>query len=143
VTTISQVHPKPEEAHNMPYAPAVSVMEPGGLLFIAGATASPLYHKHPHVPEEHVLPHDMKEQTRRALANIKMVLDAKGLTWRNIVKITKYVTDMRDMDDMYEVLNEHFGDWHPAGTLIAINNLSAPGARIELDMIAVIPSERK
>ena len=28
----------------MPYAPAVSVMEPGGLLFIAGATASPLYH---------------------------------------------------------------------------------------------------
>ena len=81
----------------MPYAPAVSVMEPGGLLFIAGATASPLYHKHPHVPEEHVLPHDMKEQTRRALANIKMVLDAKGLTWRNVVKITKYVTDMRDM----------------------------------------------
>ena len=112
----------------MPYAPAVSVMEPGGLLFIAGATASPLYHKHPHVPEEHVLPHDMKEQTRRALANIKMVLDAKGLTWRNVVKITKYVTDMRDMDDMYEVLNEHFGDWHPAGTLVAINNLSAPGA---------------
>jgi enamine deaminase RidA (YjgF/YER057c/UK114 family) len=118
-------------------------MEPGGLLFIAGATASPLYHKHPHVPEEHVLPHDMKEQTRRALANIKMVLDAKGLTWRNVVKITKYVTDMRDMDDMYEVLNEHFGDWHPAGTLVAINNLSAPGARIELDMIAVIPSDKK
>jgi 2-iminobutanoate/2-iminopropanoate deaminase len=125
VTTISQVHPKPEEAHNMPYAPAVSVMEPGGLLFIAGATASPLYHKHPHVPEEHVLPHDMKEQTRRALANIKTVLD------------------MRDMDDMYEVLNEHFGDWQPAGTLVAINNLSAPGARIELDMIAVIPSDKK
>jgi enamine deaminase RidA (YjgF/YER057c/UK114 family) len=59
------------------------------------------------------------------------------------VKITKYVTDMRDMDDMYEVLNEHFGDWHPAGTLVAINNLSAPGARIELDMIAVIPSDKK
>ena len=127
----------------MPYAPAVSVMEPGGLLFIAGATASPLYHKHPHVPEEHVLPQDMKEQTRRALANIKMVLDAKGLTWRNVVKITKYVTDMRDMDDMYEVLNEHFGDWHPAGTLVAINNLSAPGARIELDMIAAIPSGKE
>ena len=44
---------------------------------------------------------------------------------------------------LYEVLNEHFGDWHPAGTLVAINNLSAPGARIELDMIAVIPSDKK
>jgi hypothetical protein len=27
--------------------------------------------------------------------------------------------------------------------LVAINNLSAPGARIELDMIAVIPSDKK
>jgi 2-iminobutanoate/2-iminopropanoate deaminase len=142
MTKISQVHPKPEEAANMAYAPAVEVLEPGGFLFIAGATASPLYHKHPHVPEEHVLPHDMKEQTRRALANIKMVLDAKGLTWRDVVKITKYVTDMRDMDDMYEVLTEHFGDHRPAGTLVAINNLSAPGARIELDMIAALPSKK-
>ena len=46
-------------------------------------------------------------------------------------------------DQINEVLNEHFGDWHPAGTLVAINNLSAPGARIELDMIAVIPSDKK
>jgi enamine deaminase RidA (YjgF/YER057c/UK114 family) len=143
MTEIGEVHPKPEEAKNMPYAPAISVVDPGGFLFIAGATASPLYHQHPHVPHEHVLPSDMKEQTRRALANIKMVLDAKKLTWRNVVKITKYVTDMRDMDEMYEVLNEHFGDWRPAGTLVAVNNLSAPGARVELDMIAVMPSDRK
>lgn len=123
----------------MPYAPAVEVFGFGGLLFIAGATASPLYHRHPHVPEEHILPPDIREQTRLALANIKLVLDAKGLTWRNIVKITKYVTDMRDMDGMYEVLGEHFGDWRPAGTLVAVNNLSAPGARLELDMIAALP----
>jgi enamine deaminase RidA (YjgF/YER057c/UK114 family) len=45
------------------------------------------------------------------------------------------------MYEMYEV--EHFGDWHPAGTLVAISNLRAPGARIELDMIAVIPSHKK
>ena len=36
VTKIDQVHPKPEEAHNMPYAPAVSVMEPGGLALHCG-----------------------------------------------------------------------------------------------------------
>ena len=139
--TIQPVHPRPEEADNMPYAPAVEVSGMGSLLFIAGATASPLYHRHPHVAEEHVLPHDMREQTRLALANIKMVLDARGLTWRNVVKLTKYITDMRDMDDMYAVLSEHFGDWRPAGTLVAVNNLSAPGARVELDMIAAIPSD--
>lgn len=137
--TIEPVHPRPDEAGNMPYAPAIAVSGQGGLLFIAGATASPLYHQHPHVSEEHVLPQDMREQTRLALANIKMVLDARGLTWRHVVKLTKYVTDMRDMDDMYAVLTEHFGDWAPAGTLVAVNNLSAPGARVELDMIAAIP----
>jgi enamine deaminase RidA (YjgF/YER057c/UK114 family) len=92
------------------------------------------------VPEEHVLPDDIREQTRRALANIKIILDSKGLTWRHVVKLTKYLTDMREMDAMYEVLVEHFGDWVPAGTLVCINNLSAPGARIELDMIAAVPS---
>lgn len=137
---IDAVHPRPEAADEMPYAPAVEVRDCAGLLFIAGATASPLYHRHPHVPEEHELPHDIKEQTRMALANIKLVLDARGISWDNVVKITKYVTDMRDMDGMYEVLSEHFGNWRPAGTLVAVNNLSAPGARIELDMIAVLPS---
>ncbi|MEP9350289.1 RidA family protein [Xanthobacter sp. KR7-225] len=137
---IQAVHPRPDEADQMPYAPAVEVREGFGLLFIAGATASPLYHQHPHVAEEHVLPHDIKEQTRMALENIKQVLDARSLTWANVVKITKYVTDMRDMDGMYEVLSEHFGSWRPAGTLVAVNNLSAPGARIELDMIAALPS---
>lgn len=139
VTIITGVQPRPEEAHNMPYAPAVYVEAPAGFLFLAGCTASPLYHKHPHVPEEHVLPDDIREQTRRALANIKIILDSKGLTWRHVVKLTKYLTDMREMDAMYEVLVEHFGDWVPAGTLVCINNLSAPGARIELDMIAAVP----
>jgi 2-iminobutanoate/2-iminopropanoate deaminase/2-aminomuconate deaminase len=140
---ISEVHPKPEQAENMPYAPAIHVAGACELLFIAGATASPLYHQHPHVPEEHRLPDDIKEQTRRSLENIKLVLDSKGLTWRNVVKITKYMTDMREAPEMYEVLGEYFGDWRPAGTLVAINNLSAPGARIELDMIAVMPVGQK
>ena len=139
MAAFEEVHPKPEEAADMPYAPGIFVEGGAGLLFIAGATASPLYHKHPHVPEEHVLPDDIKEQTRMALANIKMVLDARGLTWRNVIKITKYMTDMREAEAMYEVLGEHFGNWRPAGTLVSVNNLSAPGARVELEMLAVVP----
>lgn len=139
MTTISPVHPKPEEAQFMPYAPAVHVSGYADILFISGATASPLYHKHPHIPEEHILPDDIKEQTRRAMENIKLVLNAKGLTWRHVVKITKYMTDMREADDMHEVLREYFGDWKPASTLVSINNLSSPGARVELDMTAIVP----
>jgi 2-iminobutanoate/2-iminopropanoate deaminase/2-aminomuconate deaminase len=137
MTQWETVHPQPDRAAEMPYAPAVEIREPSVLLFLSGATASPLYHEHPHRPEEHVLPDDIAEQTRRVLASIKSVLDERGMTWRNVVKITKYVTDMREADDMHVVLREAFGDWRPASTLVCINNLSSPGARVELDMIAV------
>src|SRR5437879_497771 len=36
----------------MPYAPAIRIESPCGLLFISGATPSPLYHKRPHVIDE-------------------------------------------------------------------------------------------
>ena len=96
--TIEEVHPRPERAAEMPYAPAVEVTGAGRILFLSGATASPLYHQHPHVKEEHLLPDDIEEQTRRAMDSIQSVLDASGLTWRNVVRVTKYLTDMREMD---------------------------------------------
>ena len=136
---ISAVHPRPDEAHHMPYAPAVRVQGPADILFISGSTSSPLYHQHPHVASEHCHPIDIETQTHRAMAGIKLVLDAEGLSWRHVVKVTKYLTDMRDMDGMVAVLAEYFGDWKPASTTICINALSTPGARVELDMIAVRP----
>jgi 2-iminobutanoate/2-iminopropanoate deaminase len=136
IVKIEAVQPKPEREASMPYAPAITVQTPAEFIFISGATASPLYHQHPHVAEEHIQPDDIREQTRRALENIKMVLDHKGITWRNVVKVTKYLTDMREADAMHEVMKDYFGDWRPASTTICINNLSSPGARIEIDVIA-------
>jgi 2-iminobutanoate/2-iminopropanoate deaminase len=137
---IQEVHPQPDRAGEMPYAPAIEVIGAGQILFISGATASPLYHQHPHVKEEHVLPDDIEEQTRRAMETIKMVLDAKGLSWRNVAKVTKYLTDIREMDAVNRTMNEYLGDHRPASTLLCVNNLSSPGARVELEMIAVGPS---
>jgi enamine deaminase RidA (YjgF/YER057c/UK114 family) len=137
--SIEEVHPDPDRAAEMPYAPAIEVTGASQIVFLSGATASPLYHQHPHVKEEHVLPDDIEEQTHRCMTSIESVLTAKGLTWRNVVKVTKYVTDMREADDMHKVMNGYFGDYRPASTLVCINNLSSPGARVELDMIAVGP----
>jgi 2-iminobutanoate/2-iminopropanoate deaminase len=135
--TIEEVHPQPERAAEMPYAPAIEVTGADRIVFLSGATASPLYHQHPHVKEEHVLPDDIEQQTRRAMESIRSVLDAKGLTWRNVVKVTKYLTDMREADAVNRTMNEYLGDHRPASTLLCVNNLSSPGARVELDMIAV------
>ena len=71
-----------------------------------------------------------------ALSAIQSILEQEGLAWTDVVKVTKYVTDMRDMDGMVAVLKQTFGDWTPASTTVCVNQLSTPGARIELDMIA-------
>lgn len=138
-SNIKEIQTIPERRPDMPYAPAIRVESPCGLLFISGATPSPLYHKHPHDMSEHDHPNRIEEQTRRAMETIKSILDHEGLTWTDIVKVTKYLTDIRDQDGMVAVLKEYFGSWTPASTTICINQLSTPGARIELDMIAAFP----
>lgn len=136
---IKEIQTIPERHVDMPYAPAIRVESPGDLLFISGATPSPLYHKHPHVLEEHDHPVRIEDQTRRAMETIKSILDHEGLTWTDVIKVTKFLTDMRDMDGMVAVLSQYFGDWKPASTTICVNQLSTPGARVELEMVAVFP----
>jgi len=138
---LDSVHPKPEEAHTMPYAPAIHIVGACDLMFVSGATSSPLYHKHPHVDEEHVQPHAIEVQTERAMASIKSILDHVGASWRDVVKITKYLTDFRDADAMHRTMGKYFGDWRPASTTVCINQLSSPGARVELDMIVALPKK--
>ena len=120
---LEPVHPKPEEAAHMPYAPAVRIVGACDLMFISGATPSPLYHRHPHVDAEHVHPHDI------------------GASFRDVVKVTKYLTDIRDFDGMHAAMAPYFGGWRPASTTLCVNQLSSPGARVELDMIVALPKK--
>ena len=57
------------------------------------------------------------------------------------MKVTKYLTDFRDADAMHATMDKYFGDWKPASTTVCINQLSSPGARVELDMIVALPKE--
>ncbi|MDH3233281.1 MAG: RidA family protein [Alphaproteobacteria bacterium] len=139
MSSITMVNPDPSQAEFMPYAPAVKVKGGGELIFISGATASPLYHSHPHVPEEHIHDDDIAAQTRKCMENIKLVLDHEGMGWQHIVRVEKYLTDIREADEMHAVMNEYMGDWKPSSTLLGVNNLSSPGARLELTMLAFKP----
>ena len=139
---IGEIHTEPERIADMPYAPAIRVTAPGDLLFISGATASPLYHKHPHIDEEHDHDTDIRVQTRAAMDTIKSILDDQGLEWTDVVKVVRYLTDMRDFNGVLAPIAEYMGDWNPASTAICVNQLSSPGARIELEMMAVYPRSK-
>jgi 2-iminobutanoate/2-iminopropanoate deaminase len=55
------------------------------------------------------------------METIKTILEHEGPTSSDIVKVTKYLTDVRDQDGMVAVLKEYFGSWTPASTTICIN----------------------
>ena len=133
------IHPEPEKAYMMPYAPAIHIVGACNLMYISGATASTLYHHHPHIDSEHQHSNDIGEQTRRAMEAILSILSEVGASWQDVVKVTKYLTDIRDADGMHAVMRPYFGDWRPASTMVCINQLSSPGARVELDMVVAVP----
>ena len=135
---LDPVHPKPEEAHTMPYAPAIHIVGACDLMFISGATSSPLYHKHPHVDEEHVQPHAIEEQTERVLRNLGAVLDAAGASYADVVKTTVFLADMGDFAAMNGVYAGFFPDPPPARSTFQVAALPK-GAKVEIEAIARRP----
>ncbi|WP_349902279.1 RidA family protein [Parafrigoribacterium humi] len=135
---IAPVHSDPSRASELQYPPGISVSNTDTLFFMSGATAIPLYHMHPHIDEECIVPDDIREQTRRILVTFDEILKFNGLAWHNVVKFTQFLTDIREHDAVQEVITEFFAgsNWKPASSSVAINSLSAPGARLEIDVIA-------
>jgi 2-iminobutanoate/2-iminopropanoate deaminase len=114
-----------------------------GIIVHAGGTSLDLYHKHPHIPEEERLqPDDIRLQTRLAMLNHKEILDFMGLSWRNVVKLTRYQKRMSESKEIEEIMATYFKDWWPAMTAVEISRLSSPQARLEIDMW-VVPNETK
>lgn len=117
---------------------AVSVRTDGTTYWMSGATAIPLYHHHPHVDAECVLPDDMHEQTRRILATFDEVLDHLGIGWGEVLRVNQFFTDMRDLTVVQDEIAVHLAGRGASFSTVAvgINALSAPGARLELELVA-------
>ena len=123
----------------MPYAPAVKVTG-GTMVYLAGVTAAPVYHHHPHRPEEFdTMPRNMEGQARAALENLKRSLAAVGASFADVVTANRFVTDLSDQDSLNRVWGEYFGDSKPTTTTVQVVRLATdPRCLVEINAIAVI-----
>lgn len=123
----------------MPYAPAIKVTG-GTMVFIAGVTAAPVYHSHPHRPEEFAsMPDDMEGQARATMENLKKSLDAVGATFADVVVANRFLTDLSEQDALNKVWNEYLGDNKPTTTTVQVVQLATdPRCLVEINAIAVI-----
>jgi 2-iminobutanoate/2-iminopropanoate deaminase len=81
---------------------------------------------------------DVVAQARQVFANMGAVLAAGGATFADVVKVTVFLTDVDDRARINAVRQEVFGEARPASTLVQISALAVPGAKIEVEAIAVV-----
>ncbi len=81
---------------------------------------------------------DVVAQARQVFANLAAVLAAAGATFADVVKVTVYLTDIEDRARINPVRQEIFGDTRPASTLVEVSALAAPGAKVEIDAVALL-----
>ena len=78
---------------------------------------------------------DVAEQTRQAMANLRAVLEAAGLSFGDVVKTTIFVADLEDFATVNEVYGEHFEEPYPARSTVEAGRLPKD-ARVEIEMVA-------
>src|SRR3954467_7434103 len=106
------------------FSEAVTVTGPGKMIFLAGVgaenengVAGNILHKG-----------DFAAQCKYAYEKIKRLLANNGATLADVVKITTYLTDIRNQADYGQCRREVFGTIPmPAGTLVNIDQLAWPG----------------
>ena len=82
---------------------------------------------------------DVIEQARQVFRNVGAVLEAAGAGIADIVKVTVFLTDVDDRTRIDPVRQEVFGDTRPASTLIEVSRLAVPGAKLEVEAVALVP----
>ena len=86
-----------------------------------------------------VVSDDPAAQARQVFENMKIILDAAGAGFADILKVTVYLTDVNDRAKINPVRQEYFGNARPASTLIGINELAIPGMKVEIEAVVGLP----
>ena len=84
----------------------------------------------------------IEEQTRQAIGNLKVVLEAAGASLESTVKTTLFILQMEDFAKINKVYAELFGDANPARSCVAVSALPK-GAHVEIEAIALYCATRE
>lgn len=109
-----------------PYNQAVMIND---MIFVSGQV--------PVNPETSKIPEDIQEQTKQVMENIKAILEEAGLTMKNVIKASIFISDMNNFAKINEIYGQYFTEEEPARECVQV-------ARLPLDVdveISVIASK--
>lgn len=122
IPIISEEGPKPVG----PYSPAILA---GDFLFISGQI--------PLKKNGELVVDDFEAEVRQVFYNIECLLLEAKLTWKNLVKVKVFTTDLSRFDQINSIYNQFVQSPFPARAAIEVSKLPK-GARIEMEAVAYV-----
>jgi 2-iminobutanoate/2-iminopropanoate deaminase len=113
-----------------PIGPYSQAVKSNGFLFASGQVALD-------PRNNEFLGGDIRQQTERAMENIKAVVEAAGSNLHHIVKTTIFLKDMNDFAAMNEAYGKYFTAAPPARSTVQVARLPKD-ALVEIEVIAAL-----
>lgn len=101
------------------------------LIFVSGIQA-------PKDDSHRVVTDDVEEQTKLVFEDIIKILQQADATIDDVVKAVIYITDMNDFDKISAIRGEYFKNAMPVSTLVEVNGMTRNGAKIEIEVTAIV-----
>lgn len=122
-----RVRGRPELSHS------ADAVRAGGYVFVAGIL--PVDASGRLVGDD-----DAVRQARFVFGELDRILAAAGCSAGDVLRVSVFLIDVRDRPRIDPVPQELFGAARPASTLVQVSGLAVPGAKIEVDAIAAVPT---
>jgi 2-iminobutanoate/2-iminopropanoate deaminase len=121
---------RPAKAPNtgLPFSPGILA---GNTLYISG-------HLGRDPATNNLVSGGVEAETRQSLANIREVLRAANMDFKDVTTVTAYITSFSDFPKFNAIYREAFPTDQPARATVQVAALN-DGAHVELQMIAVKP----
>jgi len=85
------------------------------------------------------IPETAEAQTELCFRNVAAILDAAGMSLKDIARINAYVTDRAHLPGYMKVRDRLFADPAPASTLMIVSGFAREAFKVEIEVIAAAP----
>ena len=92
---------------SLPFSPAIQA---GDFLFVSGQASVD--------KNGNIVKGTFEEECRRSFENVKIILEAAGLTFKDVVQVRNYVGSQENLASFNQIYREYFSEPFPARTTI-------------------------
>lgn len=108
---------------HLPFSPAI---RNGNLLFVSGQASTD--------KEGKIISGTFEEECRRSFENLKAILEAAGLGFKDVIKVSNYLGKPDYVVEFNKIYREYFSEPFPARTTIA--GVLGDALKFEVDVVA-------